>query len=1000
MKISMTRELLLASTIVAGLGFAAPAFAQTAAATEEKAAEVVVVTGTRISAPGVQSASPITSIGGAELQLNQVAEAEKLLRSLPSTIPGDGENVNNGTAGVTTVNMRGLGSQRNLVLMDGKRMTPYNINGRVDVSTVPQAMLERVDILTGGASTVYGSDAMSGVINFVLKKDFEGIEVDLKRSITGDNDGQIVTASVALGANLDDGRGNVALSMNWTQRDAVTLAQRPFGLVGVASSTGAGRAGTLPAAAAGCGGPNVYADSAGGGSTTGIPTRISYMGGNGQFLDNGTLGANCSRFNFNPYNYYQTPQERYSATAIARYDINDHVEAYGRATFAATNIRQQIAPSGVFGNLFNVPLNNPFLSAQARAKIIADANLFRTGSPAVGTTPAVAPGATAGRWIDVNNNGVVDAADTLQLSIRRRTVEFGERSTTYDNNTFQFVLGLKGDLGQYLSDWTWDASVQMGQADRTNVSAGYTNVANIQNALNATSTTLCANGDSTCVPINLFGGFGSITPAMAAYSAGTALEQQNYTQSIANVSVGGPLHGFQSPMAESPVSFVVGYEYRNETGKTTPDECLKLAPTSCLGGAGGNTLPVAGGYSVNEVFTEIGVPLVAGKPLFESLNLELGYRLAEYSLTGQNTTWKAGLDWALTDQFRFRAMKQKAARAPNVGELFSPFTTGLQNSGADPCSTAQPVAQRTAALRALCESTGQAASAVWTVQDIVAGQIGTFEGSDPTRPPKPEEGDTLTVGFVWRPDLGGFLKNTAVTLDYYDIKITDVIGLGQPQEVLDGCYKQGVQSFCSLVVRVNGDLATPGAGIKLLTTNLDYQQAAGYELGINTGFDLESLGLGSNWGSIRISYNANYYTKNESRTTPTSDIIDCNGFYGSSCDPTHQFRSVQRTTWSLGDWQFSYNWRHSSEIKLEEALKAGIFDEFEKIKAYNYIDLATSWDMNSAISFTASVANVFDENPPIIGNETGTTSYNSGNTFPSNYDTLGRVYAIGVNVKF
>jgi len=989
MKISMTRELLLASTIVAGLGFAAPAFAQTAAATEEKAAEVVVVTGTRISAPGVQSASPITSIGGAELQLNQVAEAEKLLRALPSTIPGDGENVNNGTAGVTTVNMRGLGSQRNLILMDGKRMTPYNISGVVDISTVPQAMLERVDILTGGASTVYGSDAMSGVINFVLKKDFEGIEVDVKRSITGDNDGQIVTASVAMGANLDDGRGNVAMSMNWTQRDAVLLADRPFGIVGVASAAsanGAGLDGVAPPPPAGCGGPNVVAV---GGSTTGIPTRMTYMGGGGQFRDDATLGTNCSVFNFNPYNYYQTPQERYSATAIARYDINDHVEAYGRATFAATNIRQQIAPSGVFGNLFNVPLNNPFLSAQARAKIISEANAFRAGG-----------GNTTGRWVDVNNNGVVDAADTLQMSIRRRTVEFGERSTTYDNNTFQMVLGLKGDLGEFLPDWTWDASVQMGQADRSNISAGYTNVANFQNALNATSTTLCANGDAACVPINVFGGFGTITPAMAQYSSAVAIEQQSYTQSIAGASLGGPLHGFQSPMADSPVNVVFGYEYRREEGSTTPDECLKLAPTSCLGGAGGNTLPVAGGYTVNEVYTEIGVPLVAGKPLFESLSLELGYRLAEYSLTGENTTWKAGLDWALTDQFRFRAMKQKAARAPNVGELFSPFTTGLANSGSDPCSIAQPVAQRTAALRALCQSTGQAAGDVWTVQDIVAGQVGTFQGSDPSRPPNPEEGDTLTVGFVWRPDLGGFLKNTAVTFDYYDIKITDTIGLGQPQEVLDGCYKQGIQSFCSLIVRINGDIATPGAGIKLLTTNLDYQQAAGYELGINTGFDLESLGLDSKWGSVRVSYNANYYTINESRTSEDADIIDCNGLYGSSCDPTHQFRSVQRTTWSVGDFQLSYNWRHFAAIELEETLKPGIFDAFEKIEAYNYIDLSASWDVNSALSLTASVANVFDEDPPIIGNETGTTSYNSGNTFPSNYDVLGRVYALGINVKF
>jgi outer membrane receptor protein involved in Fe transport len=482
MKITSTRGLMLATTIISGFAFAAPALAQTAPTEAEAATEVVVVTGTRITAPGVQSASPITSIGAAELLLTQVAEPEKLLRSLPSTIPGDGENVNNGTAGVTTVNLRGLGAGRNLVLMDGKRMTPYNINGIVDVSTVPQAMLERIDILTGGASTVYGSDAMSGVINFVLKRDFEGVELDVKRTITGDNDGQIVTVSAAIGANLDDGRGNAALSFNWTQRDPVQLSDRSFGIVGVDSASGAGLGATLSAPPANCGGPNVVAT---GGSTTGIPTRLTYMGGGGQFREDGTFGANCSTFNFNPYNYYQTPQERYSATAIARYDINDHVEAYARATFAATNIRQQIAPSGVFGNLFNVPLNNPYLTPAVRATIIAQAEAFRAN-------PA---NSTAGRWVDVNNNGVVDAADTLQLSIRRRTVELGERSSTFDNNTFQFLTGLKGGLGRFLPDWTWDASVQIGQADRTEISAGYTNVANIQNALDATSTTLCANGD-------------------------------------------------------------------------------------------------------------------------------------------------------------------------------------------------------------------------------------------------------------------------------------------------------------------------------------------------------------------------------------------------------------------------------------------------------------------------------------------------------------------------
>lgn len=977
------RGALLAGTIISGLAFAAPAMAQETPAGEPSRAEVVVVTGTRIKSPGVRSASPIQTIGGTELQLQQVAEPEKLLRALPSTIPGDGENVNNGTAGVTSINMRGLGPSRNLVLMDGKRMVPYNFNGVVDVSTVPQAMLERIDILTGGASTVYGSDAMSGVVNFILKKNFQGVEIDMKNSRTGVNDGQISSLSMAIGANTADENGNVALSFNYTKREAVRLEDRAFGLVGVDSASGAGLGGVAPPPPAGCGGPNVVAV---GGSTTGIPTRLSYMGGNGQFREDGTFGANCSVFNFNPYNYYQTPQERYSATAIGHYALTDNIEAYARATFAATNVRQQIAPSGVFGNLFMVPLNNPYIPAAARAQIIAQAEAFRAN-------PA---NATAGRWIDVNANGVVDAADSLQLSIRRRTVEFGERSTTYNNNTFQIVLGVEGDT---VGGWHWDVSAQMGQANRTNIQAGYTNVANIQNALNATTRTACANGESACVPINLFGGFGSITPAMASYSSATAIDNQNYVQSMFHADIGGPLTGFQSPFAADPVTLNVGYEYRAESGKTTPDECLKLAPTSCLGGAGGNTLPVEGRYNVNEVFIESSVPLIADKPFIRNMNLELGYRTAKYSVTGINNTWKIGLDWALSDSFRFRAMRQQAARAPNVGELFSPLVTGLRNATLDPCSSAQPVAGRTAALSARCVGTGMSAASVWTVQDIVAGQIGTFEGSLPT-PVKPEVGESTTIGFVWQPNLGPFLKGTTITLDKYDLNIKDYVGIATAQEVLDGCYKDGLASACAKVIRINGDLATPGAGIQLHTQNLDYFRSAGYELGINTGFDLESLGLDSKWGKVRISYNANLYEINESRSLITAPILDCLGIYSTNCDPIHKFRSVQRTVWSVGDWQLSYLWRHQSGIELAAKERADVFDAFEKIDAYDYIDLAASWDFNDSVTATFSLANAFDKSPPIIGNETGTTSYNSGNTFPSNFDTLGRIYAIGLNVKF
>lgn len=982
-KSNSLRGILLAGTIISGMVIAAPAFAQDEKKEESPKGEVVVVTGTRIQTPGVQSASPITSIGGAELTMQQVAEPEKLLRALPSTIPGDGENVNNGTAGVTSVNLRGLGAGRNLVLMDGKRMTPYNINGIVDVSTVPLAMLSRVDILTGGASTVYGSDAMSGVVNFILKKDFEGIQVDAKHSRTGDNDGGISTVSLALGSNVADGAGNVALSLNYTKRDAVLLADRPFGLVGVDSASGAGLDGNVVAPPAGCGGPNSVAV---GGSTTTLPSRVSYMGGNGQFREDSTLSTNCGVFNFNPYNYYQTPQERYSATAFGHYDINDSVSVYSRATFAATNVRQQIAPSGVFGNLFMVPLMNPYLSAQARAKIIADAEAFRAGG-----------GTTTGRWIDVNGNGVVDAADKLQMSIRRRTLEFGERSTTYDNNTFQFVVGVEGDILD--GEWHYDVSASMGQADRTNVSAGYTNVANIQNALDATTTTACANGESACVPIDLFGGYGDITAAMAKYSSATAIEKQSYIQSIFNANVGGPIAGLQSPLATAPVSVSFGYEYRNETGETTPDECLKLAPTSCLGGAGGNTLPVSGGFHVNELFFESSVPLVADKPFVDNLNLELGYRWAKYNITGINTTWKVGLDWALTSNFRFRAMKQLAARAPNVGELFSPLVTGLRNATLDPCSIEQPVAGRTTALRALCQGTGMSSAEVWNVQDIVSGQINTFEGSLPSALVSPETADTLTLGFVWRPQIS-FLKSTFVTFDYYDINIEDYIGIATPQEILDDCYQAANPVSCAKIVRINGDLATPGAGVQLYTQNLEYNRSEGFDLGVSTGFNLSQLGLDPKWGSIRVTYNASLYTKNESQTLATAEVLDCVGTYGTSCDPLHKFRSLQRTIWSVGDWQLSYLWRHLSELELDEGEKADVFEGFHKIEAYDYIDLAATWDVNDSLSATFSVNNVFDKDPPIIGNETGTTSYNSGNTFPSNFDTLGRVYAIGLSMKF
>jgi outer membrane receptor protein involved in Fe transport len=951
-----------------------------------------VVTGSRIQTPGIQSASPIVTVGADQIRQQQTPEAEKILRLLPGVVPEDGDAVNNGTAGVTTLNLRGLGAQRNLVLLNGKRMTPYNIDGEVDLSRVPTALLERVDVITGGASAVYGSDAISGAVNFITKTDFEGFEADSNYSLTGDGDGEVISTAFTVGANSSDGRGNAVVSLNYSKREGVLFAARPLGLLGIVTATGGNLgASTPPAPPAGCGGPGSVAS---GGSTTTVPTRTQITGVGttaGQFREDGSLGANCSVFNFNPFNYYQTPQERWGGSAFATYDVMDNVEAYANLLYSRTEVRQQIAPSGIFGNSFFVPVSNPFLSASARNTLLTQANTARLA----GSLPATS-------WRDLNANGVVDSADDLSLVIRRRTGELGERSSTYLNNAFQFNLGFRGEV---FESWDWDVFLQHGQSDRTNVAAGYTNVTNFGNALNAVAgpdgKPVCRSGGS-CVPVNVFGGYGTITPEMAQYVGAIGIEKQNYRQTIVGGSITGYADAIKLPTAALPVQWSFGAEYREEAGETVPDECLKLAPASCLGGAGGNTLPIKGGFDVYEIFGETIIPVFSDLPFAKSLEVELGGRFSDYNPSGSNTTWKAGVTWEPVEGLRLRAMQQRAVRAPNVGELAAPLVSGLRNAVLDPCSvTNAGVLAGNATLRARCISTGMTAAQVGTVQDIVSGQISTFEGTNLALLPKPEEADTTTVGFIWTPDYIPVVSRPFLSVDYYRIRVEGWIGRYEAQEVLDACYNSGVLGQCAKVIRINGDLASPASGIQLFTQNLDYREAEGVELNTGFGLDLADLGASESWGRLRFELALNYYMTNERRSDTTLAKIDCMGYYGTSCgNPTHEIRFVQRTNWDLGDFSLGYQWRYQDEVSIEETQKAATFPKFRKIEAYHYLDLNGSWAVNDAVRLSASVRNVFEEEPPIVGNEAATTSANSGNTLPSNYDTLGRVFAVGLNVRF
>ncbi len=954
--------------------------------------EEVIVTGSRVTVPGVISSSPITSIDSQEISFQQEPNFEKILRDLPFTIPGDGASVNNGTAGQATIDLRGLGPERNLILMDGRRMTPYNYDGEVDVQAIPTALIERIDIITGGASAVYGSDAIAGAVNVILKHNFEGIEIDLSQSETSENDGTTNNLSITMGANVADGRGNVVLNLGWTDREQVLLGQRPLGLLGIDSEGGGGlaefEAGLPPLLPeTGCGGPNVV-DISGGGSTTAIPTRFALVGygaANAQFRDDGTIGTECSRFNFNPFNFYQTPQERFNATAVGHFDLTDDASVYANINFSNTTVDQQIAPSGTFGQPFMVPVGNAFLTDQARGYII-DAGNDALAAGALNPEGLV-------NWQDNNNNGMVDAADHLLLQLRRRTVELGPRSEAFDSDYFQFTVGTKGNL-VFLDDWTYDLSVQYGESNLTTVRAGYTNLTNIQNALDSTDGINCANGDATCVPLNLFGGFGTITPAMAGYAQAIALQQQEVEQEIYAASFSGPVSGLQLPSANNPMTIALGYEHRKEGGSLNPDECLKLAPSSCQGGAGGNLLPIAGTYTVEEFFIEGFLPLVEGKTGAESLVLEYGFRTSDYTTVGTEDTWKVGLNWRPIDVLLVRVMGQQASRAPNVGEIFQPVTTGLDNAQSDPCSIVN-VDNIDAALTALCISTGMSMAQVGQVQNVISGQVNVFSGADPENLPGAETADTTTAGIVWTPDTD-LVDGLTISVDYYDVDITDIIGEFSAQEVLDGCYVMANPAECSKINRIGGDLTISGSGLDRFTTNLDYLQAEGVDIGFSF-----SLGLGE-WGDLRFSGNITRYLTQESQSSGDTPVIDCKGYFGTSCDPLSDTRWTQRTTWSYEAFTVSLLWRHINSVDIQKEEAADVFPAFHKIDSYDYFDLYASYTLDWKGEFTLAlgVENLTDEDPPVVGGEVGQTSFNSGNTFPSNYSTLGTIYSASLNYKF
>ncbi len=988
---------LLMSSMIAGAMFvvsaAAPAVAQedeevaTTTATEdtESRQERITVTGSRILQPNLTTTSPVSSVSSEDIKLQGVTRVEDLVVQLPQAFAAQNSTVSNGASGTATVSLRNLGSTRTLVLIDGKRM-PYGSpnDPAADLNLIPGQMVERVDVLTGGASAVYGSDAISGVVNFIMKKDFEGVQVDAQygffnhendydtngnlrdviegRALTNPTQFRIPEDNVSLGyskeitgvvgVRTDDDRGGVTGYVSYRNNDDVLQAFYDYSACSIGGATATGFT---------CGG-----------SGTASPARFTDFATYNLTIDRVTgLVRNFSnatdQYNFGPLNYFQRPDERYSAGFFADYEINPNVNAYANFMFMDYQSTAQIAPSGNFFSTSTINCDNPLLPAAL--------------SSGIGCTPT-----------DIANGTIVP------MYIGRRNTEGGGRQDNLGYQTYRGVIGITGPLFNAPA-FEYDLSAQFSQVT---LARSYQNDFSIQRLTRAvdvitdpnTGLPACrsfVNGtDPNCVPYNPYVA-GGITAAALDYLQVPLLQNGTTEQAVVIASITGDLgqYGFKSPMADEGLKVAGGLEYRRDAISQIVDNSFRTGDGA---GQGGPTLPLSGEIDVYDVFAEFQLPLVSGKPGIELLSLDGAARVSDYSTGISAESWKLGAEYSPTSDVRFRGSYQQAVRAPNVIDLFTSQGLGLFDIDDDPCDFTDPNGDGTATAAACIGSAPHQLTLTQANGGFVtspAGQYNQLTGGNPAL--NPEEAETFTVGFVATPSA---LPGLSLSVDYYDIQITEAISSVGSSVTVDLCYFQADADACSRITRNpgNGALWTGTGLVQDLNLNIGGISTSGYDIAGAYSFDVGSL------GGVNLTYNGTYLDSFE--VDPINQAFakyDCVGAYGNDCGtPTPEYRHRARLGWDTPYEGLSLNatWRHIGEV----ALDTGVTNRVDSVlEAQNYFDFAGTYAMNDWAVFRFGINNALDDDPPLSAS-VGTTG--NGNTYPQTYDALGRYVFAGVTLDF
>ena len=982
MKISLALAGLITPQIVTAQDIAASAPAPVElqdgagqAETQPAAGNDIIVTGSRISRRDFEAVSPITSLSGDALETSGAVTIEAALNQLPqfAASAGSASNLNN-RSGQASANLRGLGPQRTLVLIDGRRVQPANSDGSADLNSIPDALIENVEVITGGASSTYGSDAVAGVVNFKLKRRFSGVQLDTQLGLTSRGDGGSQNVKFVAGTNFDDDRGNIVVALNYAHRSSIGNDRRKFfEFSGQTTSFPQGTlkvdAGNLPTQAAV---DTIFAQY---GVAPGMAPRNREFG----FNTDGTLFIGNPAINYRdpPLNSFvdengvlrnaggreyllRTPLTRYGAFVRANYDITDSINIY--ADLNITHYRSSVqASAAVLGGTGQadvlVPLSNPFVPADLLELAASRPN------------------------------------PNAPLSITRRLGEVGLKIVDFDYDIYQLTIGARGDLG--LGDWTWDVYGSKGRT-RLDTLEDAPQLSAITTLLNAPDggNSLCAGG------MNPFG-LTALSSQCLDYIVRSTKVLTVVEQQVAEAN-------FQGGVLDLPAGqlrVAVGAAYRRNSYDYRPDQLF--IDKDIVGRDA--TSPSGGKDRVFEIYAEALVPLLHDLPLIEQLDLTAGYRYSNYGSVGSIHTYKGDLDWRLTDSLRVRGGYSRAIRAPSVGEQYAGssevrFTfPGNSSVGyGDPCDVraAPRLGPDAAQVAALCLAQGIPAAANPFFQNQNARLIAVTSGN----PDLDEEvTDTVSAGIVWRPRLSSPLfSRLSMSIDYYKIDVRDAIGSVTTQVALNKCFNlDGSNSsydpddfYCSLVERS----PTTGNIDSVLnpSLNLGGFRTSGVDAQIDWSFGLGAIGLDDDMGSLHLTGVVNYLDKFEISTAPEVPFIDYAGTNGNSqIDPLSlakpKWKVMGSAGYTLGKFQTTLRYRFIDA--QDNAVNAGTAGTIRGVGAVSYFDLDFRLDVSDRLEFRGGIVNLTDRQPPQFGPQLGITDVTT-------YDLEGRRFYFGIKADF